>query len=87
MEEKRAERRRRVLKSARIVFAGHTSEIDCQVRDLTDQGACLLVSSPVGIPQEFELAISGEHALRRARIIWRKADRIGIGFDDVAVTK
>ncbi len=78
--DKRREHRHRVLKTAMIIFPGHTSDFDCVVRDLTDEGACLMVPTPLGIPEVFELAIKGEAAMRPCHVAWRKADRIGVIF-------
>jgi hypothetical protein len=52
----RAERRR-VLKSGKISDARLQASIDCIVRDVSDTGACLIVSSQVDIPNEFDLMI------------------------------
>jgi hypothetical protein len=71
--------RRRVFKGAKVIFNGGASAIDCAVRDISDGGARLLVASAIGIPDSFELAISGE-PLRQCRLIWRKTDQIGVAF-------
>jgi hypothetical protein len=48
VDEHRTAPRRRLLKAGRISFGGGT--IDCTVRNLSETGAALEVSSPVGIP-------------------------------------
>jgi hypothetical protein len=80
MEEQRQVRRTRVLKSAKILFDGHASAIDCTVRDLTEKGAGLNVASPLGIPPAFDLSLDGGRTLRPCRVAWWKADRIGVAF-------
>jgi PilZ domain len=76
-EETRFATRHRVLKGARIHFGG--GSIDCTVRNISETGAALEVTSPLGIPTEFTLVSDGDH--RPCRVVWRKERRIGITFD------
>ena len=77
--EKRASARRRTLKSGKIVFNNRNSTIDCTVRNLSDTGAKLVVASALGIPDSFELAISGEPP-RTCRVARRTLTEIGVEF-------
>jgi hypothetical protein len=54
--------------------------IDCIVRNISDEGACLEVTSPLGIPDEFSLVIKPDSLFRKCRIVWRSARRIGVRF-------
>jgi hypothetical protein len=76
-DEHRIAPRHRVLKGAKIEFGG--GAIDCTIRNLSDAGAALDVTSPVGIPAEFILVAEGVH--RQCRVVWRKEKRIGVTFD------
>ena len=78
LENKRAAPRQRVLKAGTIEFNG--GAIDCVVRNLSQTGAALEVASPVGIPDQFNLLISGEHTGYRCQVAWRKEKRIGVAF-------
>ena len=78
--ERRKVARRRVLKGGKISFHQLGTSTDCAVRNLSDAGACLLVTSQVGIPNEFELSIESEHTVRLCRIEWRSGSRIGVSF-------
>lgn len=82
MKEHRSTPRRRVLKAATISF--HGGAISCMVRNFSEHGALLEVTSPIGIPGTFSLVMeSGTHP---CRLIWRKEKRIGVRFieaDDV----
>jgi hypothetical protein len=78
LENNRAAPRQRVLKAGVIEFSGGT--IDCVVRNLSETGAALEVASPVGIPSEFNLLISGDRAHQRCQVVWRKEKRIGVRF-------
>jgi hypothetical protein len=80
MEQKRIALRQRVLKAGTIEFSGGT--IDCTIRNVSETGAALEVASPVGIPEEFNLLISGNRSNRRCQVMWRKENRIGVAFKD-----
>ena len=78
MENKRISQRHRVLKAGTIEFGG--GAIDCTVRNISETGAALDVTSPLGIPERFTLAVSdGTH--RNCRVMWRKEKRIGVKFE------
>ncbi len=74
---KRQHQRQRTLKAGKIVLkAGGV--IDCTVRNMSAAGACLVVSSPVGIPDEFVL--QNNDAQRLCRTVWRSEKKIGVAF-------
>jgi len=77
--EKRTTPRSRILKSGTISF-DRAAGIDCVVRNISDEGACLEVTSPLGIPDEFTLVIKSDNLLRTCQIVWRSARRIGVRF-------
>jgi hypothetical protein len=52
----------------------------CVVRILSENGAAIDVPDPPGIPQEFDLIISGQTA-RHCRVVWRKRNRLGVIFE------
>jgi hypothetical protein len=77
--EHRATPRHRTLKGGTIVFHRGQSAIDCTVRNLSDRGARLQVTSIMGIPERFELVLPG--ALRKpCQVIWWKTTEIGVNF-------
>jgi hypothetical protein len=75
-DEHRIAPRQRVLKGGRILFGG--GSIDCTVRNISDTGAALDVTSPLGIPTEFTLEANGNQM--PCRVVWRKEKRIGVTF-------
>jgi PilZ domain len=79
VEEHRTTPRRRLLKTGRISFGG--GAIDCTVRNFSETGAALEVSSPVGIPDRFTLVIEADQRHLPCRVIWRKEKRIGVHFE------
>ncbi len=78
--ERRANARQRRLNGAKIVFNNNSSVIDCTVRDLSRQGARLLVASPVGIPEWFDLRIDRNGAHYPSKVAWRAGNQIGVSF-------
>jgi hypothetical protein len=78
MDEHGTSPRRRLLKSGKISFGG--GAIDCTVRNLSETGAALDVTSPVGIPEDFTLVIEADHTHMPCHVIWRKRMRIGVHF-------
>jgi len=80
MEERRKKQRSRTLKAAKIVFNNRRSILDCTARDITDEGACLVVGGLAGIPDSFELQVPVDNLRRQCRVVWKRAGRIGVGF-------
>ena len=78
MSERRTNERRRRLKAGTIVFNNATSVYSCTVRNVSKTGACLMVTSPLTVPAEFELMTEGER--RPCTVAWRRPDRIGVKF-------
>jgi PilZ domain-containing protein len=76
MDEHRIATRHRVLKGGKIEFGG--GAIDCTVRNISETGAALDVTSPLGIPAQFTLVADGNRL--PCRVVWRKEKRIGVVF-------
>jgi hypothetical protein len=77
-ENRRAVRRRRVLKTATIEF--NRGAYSCAVRNLSEAGAALDVPFALAIPHEFTLVMETDQASRHCRVIWRKENRLGVAF-------
>ena len=77
--ENRSAPRRTTLKGGRIVFNAGRSTIDCTVRNLSRDGAKLVVASVVGVPDSFDLLLPNTHR-QPCKVIWRKAKEIGVEF-------
>ncbi|KTT67794.1 pilus assembly protein PilZ [Sphingomonas endophytica] len=78
MPNNRGALRHRVLKRGSIDFNG--GAIDCVIRNISETGAALEVTSPVGIPETFNLVIPSDHTNRPCRVAWRRERRIGVRF-------
>jgi PilZ domain len=79
MNERRAVFRRRTYKSGTITFGGCLN-IECLVRNISDDGACLEVNSPASIPDDFNLVIRPDNIFRTCQVAWRAPDKIGVHF-------
>jgi hypothetical protein len=77
--DRRRAQRHRTLKAGHIAF-NRAGTIDCRVRNMSAQGACLEVQNPVGIPDEFTLLIAYDHFKRRCRVVWRNPKQLGVEF-------
>jgi hypothetical protein len=78
VSEKRSNSRKRVLKSAQIVLSDKAPKLECAVRNVSDTGACLQVSTAYGLPMNFDVVIDGVR--RPCRAVWRTDTNIGIIF-------
>jgi PilZ domain len=79
--ERRRVQRTRVLKAAKsLLMNNSTSLLDCSVRNLTNLGACLQISSPLGIPQQFDVTFDYARTRRPCRVIWQTSKQLGVEF-------
>ena len=78
MNEHRLSPRHRVLKTGHIAFSEKVPKLECTVRNLSDTGACLQISTTTGMPASFDLIVDG--ARHTCRIVWRTETRLGVAF-------
>src|SRR6202040_2771983 len=67
-------------RGGKILFNNRRSVLDCTIRNLSPEGACLQVESLVGVPPAFDLRIDGEQAPRPCRLRWESGPRAGVEF-------
>jgi hypothetical protein len=79
--ERRAALRRRVLKGATLTFNRGFSAFECVVRNQSAEGALLSLVETFSLPAQFEVLITGDDTLRRARVRWRSMNALGVKFD------
>jgi hypothetical protein len=79
-DERRRSERIRTLRAGKIMLNDRRSVIDCMVRNISRDGACLLLASLAGIPPTFELLIDGESASRQCKTVWHGPNRVGVAF-------
>ena len=86
MDDRRAVRRTRVLRNAKIILNtrpsnGRSSVIHCTLQDLTSTGAQLSLASTYRIPDTFELTFEHGRTRRPCWVVWRTGNRFGVRFD------
>ncbi len=80
-DDKRKASRRRVLKVGKIVFADGMRVIDCTIRNMSEEGARLLISNSIGVPDSFLLFEKSTGMLYPTSVAWRQSNSIGVKFD------
>lgn len=68
------------MRKKAIVRTRNGSAMHCTVMDLSKEGACLQIASTLGISGQVELSFDNFHSRRNCRVVWRKANRLGVAF-------
>jgi hypothetical protein len=74
--------RSRAFLGGRIVFNGGNSTVDCQIRDISEEGARLQISGTPTLPGEFSLQFLQQGVTRRVRMVRRTEECIGVVYVD-----
>jgi len=77
--ERRGSRRRRVLKSAMIVYNAGFCTLGCQILDVSDTGARVMPADIFLCPAEFVLK-PRVGSPRDCEVVWRKKDSVGVRY-------
>ena len=77
--ERRAATRDSVLRAGTIQFGG--GSINCMVRNMSNSGATLNVTSSTGIPECFDLILSPDGRHMPCHVVWRQEKQIGVWYD------
>jgi hypothetical protein len=80
LAERRPSPRRRVLLGGVATYENGAYTLNCQIRDLNEKGARIMVSSKQSLPEELYLVIMRDHMAHKARLVWRKGDEAGLQF-------
>jgi PilZ domain-containing protein len=88
MNGRRASRRQKSFLRGVVYFDKRRSETACLVRDLSEDGARIVLSQTITIPNVIELQIPQREQTLSARVQWRRADEVGLSFSkpDTATT-
>jgi PilZ domain-containing protein len=84
-ERRRAQRLKSFLRGY-VYFDKRRGTLSCLVRDLSEEGARIIFSESVTIPDMLNLHIPQKDLTLRARVTWRRGDEIGLGFSATAAT-
>ena len=80
MSERRNSRRLKSFLRGFVYFDKRRGAMSCLVRDLSGEGARIIFSENVTVPETFDLHILQKNQTLRARVTWRRGDEIGLGF-------
>ena len=78
--ERRALKRTRVSRNAKIIVPRRSPVIFCTVENITGGGACLKLASTFGVPESFEHG----RTRRLCRVVWRTNNKLGVAFGSAA---
>lgn len=56
------------------------STMDCVVRNISEQGACVEFDGTARLPEQMNLTIARKGRSYLARLIWRQANKVGLAF-------
>lgn len=80
MSERRSRQRQKSFLQGFVNFDKRRGAIGCLVRDLSEDGARIILSETVTIPDVVELHIPQRGQTHRAHVQWRRGDEIGLAF-------
>jgi uncharacterized protein YceH (UPF0502 family) len=83
MTELRQYRRTKSFLRGLIYDCRKRGAMDCMIRDLSEDGARIALSQTVALPEVIELDIPQRELRRRARVVWRRNDEVGLCFSQV----
>ena len=69
-----------MLKGGQVVFDKGRCVAACIVRDISERGARIEVSSVIGIPSEFTLLLDDRSAAPVCFVKWRNQTTLGVEF-------
>ena len=81
MTEKRAGKRARTFIIGRLLFGEGALSADCEIRNLSGDGAKLIVDEEIPVPQDFMLEIPGKNRIHKSHVVWRHGDSVGVSFE------
>jgi hypothetical protein len=81
-ERRRAARKKSFLRGC-IYFNKRRSVADCLIRDISEEGAKIIFSDTISIPDVIELYIPQKEQTLRAQVQWRHGNELGVTFGDV----
>jgi hypothetical protein len=77
--ERRSSSRRKILKRG-LTFWPNGDSSECTVYNLSEAGAQLEVRGLA--PNLFDLVVEGDRWRRKCSVVWRKANRVGVKFQE-----
>ena len=82
MTEPRRSTRVKTMLGAQIIFNNRASTLDCRIRNMSDDGAKIILDEHCAIPQVFEFIVPQRGRTYKAKAIWRQDNEVGLEFLD-----
>src|SRR5271163_2925716 len=82
--DRRGSLRRKILKRG-LTYWPNGDSSECTVYNLSETGAQLELRGLA--PNLFDLVVEGDRWRRRCSVVWRKANRVGVQFQDQSPLK
>jgi len=82
MSERRGSRRHKSFLRGVVHFDKQRGGMACLIRDLSDNGARIILSRTVTIPNVISIEIPQRGQTMVATVKWRHADEIGLAFNE-----
>lgn len=79
--ESRKVGRSRVLIGGKILLENLGMSMDCRMRDLTDEGARIVLAPGILTPDHFELINLRDGVFYSCAVIWRDPPQLGVKFE------
>ena len=80
MGEPRKSTRARTMLGAQIIFNNRASTVDCQIRNMSEEGAKIVLNDHMTVPQRFEFHVPQKGRSYKAKVIWRQDNEAGLEF-------
>lgn len=84
--ECRTSSRARCLFGGFVAFNRGRNTVDCQIRNLSTDGALLDFASGALVPHRFQLLTAQVGVPVQAEVVWRAGSRCGVAFSPVVAT-
>jgi hypothetical protein len=81
-DERRELARQKSFLRGYVYFNNRRTSVECHIRDLSKEGARILISTSVNIPDTVELYIPQRDQTVRAYVRWRRSEEIGLSFSE-----
>ena len=82
--DRRQSPRSRTLLGATIQLDNKLSTFACKVRSRSDDGLLIELENTGPIPDTFSLVVGPQKLRCRCRVVWRKANRLGVQITGIA---
>jgi hypothetical protein len=86
MDERRQLMRQKSFLRGCLYFNNRSTSVDCLIRDISNEGARIIISDSVNIPDVVDFYIPQKEQTVRARVQWRQGYEIGLDFSEAALT-